>query len=143
MTRSTSSSPAAQAIASSQFLAPDDMVNVVSKARAAGEERNALVVQTFRELRRKRLRMSFLNSSAYHPTFQAFFGAEELGGRAVAVNAARGRDGVGTDRMRHPAATLGRDDRRHARTADADTVPPSAFRHCARCGPRHRGAAPW
>jgi pimeloyl-ACP methyl ester carboxylesterase len=58
-----------------------------AKARAAGEERNALVVQVFRELRRKRLRMSFLNSSAYHPTFQAFFGAEELGGDEAALRA--------------------------------------------------------
>ncbi|MFO0630916.1 MAG: hypothetical protein U0325_35545 [Polyangiales bacterium] len=58
-----------------------------AKARAAGEERNAMVVQTFRELRRKRLRMSFLNSSAYHPTFQAFFGNEELAGEEAALAA--------------------------------------------------------
>jgi len=51
---------------------------VDARARAAGEERNALVSEVFRRARAKGLRMRFVNSSAYHPTFQGFFGAQEL-----------------------------------------------------------------
>ncbi|MEZ4394997.1 MAG: hypothetical protein R3A48_28300 [Polyangiales bacterium] len=53
------------------------------RARAAGEERNALVAEEFRAARRRGLRMRFLNSSAYEPTFQNFFGAAELAGDPI------------------------------------------------------------
>lgn len=49
-----------------------------ARARASGEERNTLVAEQFQKARARGLRMRFLNSSSYHPTFQGFFGAQEL-----------------------------------------------------------------
>lgn len=57
------------------------------RARAAGEERNAMVAEEFRAARRRGLRMRFLNSSSYDPTFQNFFGAAELAGDPAALRA--------------------------------------------------------
>lgn len=62
-----------------------------ARARAAGEERNTLVAEVFHAARAKGLRMRFVNSSSYHPTFQGFFGAQELTGDANALRA-RGID---------------------------------------------------
>lgn len=58
-----------------------------ARARAAGEERNGVVVDEFRAARRRRLRMRFINSSSYHPTFQNFFGIAELGDDPAALRA--------------------------------------------------------
>lgn len=50
-----------------------------ARAKAAGEERNTLVAEMFHRARERGIRMRFVNSSSYHPTFQGFFGAQELG----------------------------------------------------------------
>lgn len=62
-----------------------------ARARATGEERNTLVAEVFQRVRARGTRLRFVNSSAYHPTFQGFFGAQELGDDPEALHA-RGID---------------------------------------------------
>lgn len=56
-----------------------------ARAKAAGEEKNTLVAELFHRARDRGIRMRFVNSSSYHPTFQGFFGAHELSDDARAL----------------------------------------------------------
>jgi len=52
---------------------------LAAQMKASGEEKNPQVAGLFQEAVTAGQRLHFLNSSAYHPTFQGYFGYEVLG----------------------------------------------------------------
>lgn len=70
-------------------VAPKNAID--ERAAATGEVRNEAAVRAFRAALDAGQRVSFLNSSTYHPTFMNFFGDDELKGE-TSVLRARGID---------------------------------------------------